>query len=212
MPAKSRSTGPFVAPITKLAYAPNAVFTDNEFLWQNQPQTTFATNIPMWCINTAVVTSLAGEATNKALAQPVPLQQGMTVSSISYRITQTALGTPTAQFVAIYDNAATPNLIETSGNLGSAARAANTTHTVALRRPVTIPVTNMYYIAIGFTASTIPTMLGSASGYSTNLTHLNPGLLGSAQTGLSFTATSGVAPSTITGVTTVNKMYWVAVQ
>lgn len=212
MPAKSRSTGPFVAPITKLAYAPKAVFTDDEFLWQNQPQTTFATNIPLWTLNSAAAVSIAGAATGVAIAQPIALQQGMVVTSISYRTTNTAAGTPTAQYVALYDNAATPNLLVTSGNLTTTARAANTTHTVAMSRPYTVPTSNIYYVSISFTATTVPTLLGVSSGYTTNTGHA-AGLLGTVALGWTHgSALAGVAPATIAAPTVITRNAWVAVQ
>lgn len=212
MPAKSRSTGPFVAPITKLSYAPNQVFTDDEFIWQNQPQTTFATNFPIWMLNTAAAVSIAGAGTGVGLAQPISLQQGMVVTNISYRTTNTAAGTPTAQYVALYDNAATPNLLVTSGNLTTTARAANTTHTVAMQRPYTIPTSGIYYVSISFTASTVPTLLGVSSGYTTNTGHA-AGVLGTPAQGWTHgTALAGVAPATIATPTVVTRAAWVAVQ
>jgi hypothetical protein len=210
MPAKSRSTGPFVAPITKLAYAPNAIFTDDEFLWQNQPQTTFATSIPLWALNTAVANTISTAGTGIALAQPIALQQGMVVTSISYRTTATA-GTPTSQFVALYDNAATPNLLVTSGNLGSTSRANNTTHTVAMSRPYTIPASNIYYVSISFTGGTQPSLLGTIPTY-TNTGHV-AGVLGTVVLGWTHgSGLAGVAPATIASPTVVAKAAWVAVQ
>lgn len=218
MPAKSRATGPFVAPITKLAYAPNAIFTDDEFIWQNQPQTTFATNMPIWTLGTSLVVNV-GRATNTtwstgtAWAVPIALQQGMVVTNISYRTGTTAAGTPTAQYVALYDNATTPNLLVTSGNLGSTARAANTIYTIPMSRPYTVPTTNIYYVSISFTASTMPDLLGITPGLVTTTNPHYDGIFGTPRQGIYHgSALGGVAPATIASPTLASKAFWVAVQ
>jgi hypothetical protein len=218
MPAKSRSTGPFVAPVTKLSYAPNQVFTDEEFLWENQPQTTFATNIPVWTLGTKIVENIT-RTTNTtwtsgtAWAVPIALQQGMVVTNISYRTGTAGAVTPTAQFVALYDNATTPNLLVTSGNLTTTARAASTTYTVAMQRPYTVPTSNIYYVSISFTAGTMPDMTGFSPGVvpATNIHY--DGILGTPRQGIYHgSALAGVAPATIASPTVASKAYWVAVQ
>lgn len=218
MPAKSRSTGPFVAPITKLAYAPNAIFTDDEFIWQNQPQTTFATNIPIWALNTAVVTNITRTtnttwSTGTAWAVPIALQQGMVVTSMTYRVGTQAAVTPTAQYIALYDNATTPNLLVTSGNLGSAARAANTIYTIPMSRPYTVPTSNIYYVSISFTAGTLPDLTGVAPGLATTTNPIYDGVLGTPRQGIYHgSALGGVAPATIASPTLASKGFWVAIQ
>jgi hypothetical protein len=100
-------------------------------------------------------------ATGVMTSVPVYLAAGDVVTSISVRSGETAAGTPTAYWVALYSDAAVPALLAQSADQTTAAWAANTTKTLALSAPVTITRSGIYWVGIMVTATTPPTLLGT---------------------------------------------------
>jgi hypothetical protein len=103
---------------------------------------------------------LAIAATGVVQSVGIPLQVGDLVTNLTFVTGATAAGTPTAGFVALYSPAGV--LLGQSADFGSTARAANTAYSIALATPVLITVAGMYYAAISFTATTVPTLRGAS--------------------------------------------------
>ena len=99
-------------------------------------------------------------ATGVVLSVGIPLQVGDLVTNITFVTGATAAGTPTAGFVALYSPAGA--LLGQSADFATTARAANTAYTVAIATPVLITAAGLYYAAISFTATTVPTLRGAS--------------------------------------------------
>lgn len=140
-------------------------------------------------------------ATGVAHATAIPLQAGDVVSTITFVTATTAAGTPTAGFAALYSSASTPALLAQTADFGSTARAANTAYSVSLASSVTITEAGLYYVAISFTASTVPTLHGCTLNNAVMAGAIVTGMPVLAQTfGTSLGAT---APATLTSGTAV---------
>lgn len=200
----TKSRGPFQSPMTRYAGNPFKAFTDPVWMYYNQPFQSMEMNLPIYLAASAGG-NLALSATGVGLACPIALQEGTIVSNISFHTATTAAGTPTHQYVALYDNSATPALLTTSGDLTSTARAANTLYTVAMNKTYVIQTSGIYFVSISFTATTVPTVLGLTLFNVANAGAIN----GSPILGQSHgSALAGVAPATIASPTTVAKMFW----
>lgn len=128
---------------------------------------------------------------------PVYLVAGEVVTNLSFCSGQTAAGTPTNWWFALYDTAATAALIAQSADQTSTAWAANTVKTLALSAAYTVTKTGTYYAAIMVKATTVPSLLGTIC-----LPPIVTGERKLAQTsGSSLTAT---APSTIASPAVAN--------
>ena len=138
----------------------SGAFYDEEFLRQGSPaNTTFAESV------SRVVTANTGVAigaTGVELSAGIPLQFGDLVTNITFVTSGTAAGTPTAGYVCLRDPSGA--LLAQSADFGSTARAANTAFTVALATPQLITVPGLYYVGISFTATTVPTLVGTTIG------------------------------------------------
>ena len=99
----------------------------------------------------------------KMTAVPVFLAAGEVVTSVSFVTGATAGATMTHWWVALYDNAATPNLLAQSADQTSGAIAASTVITKALATAQTIGKTGVYWVAIMVAASTVPSLLGAVA-------------------------------------------------
>lgn len=163
--------------------------------WQSDgktPNTAFnRSNLPRFGL-----TDSGGDSSNVALTTqvmtsvPVYLVQGETVTNISFYSGQTAAGTPTNWWFALYDTSSTPALLYQTADQTSGAWAANTKKTLALSTAYTATKTGIYWAAIHVKATTVPSLLGTIS-----LPPIVTGERNLAQTsGSSLTAT---APSTI---------------
>lgn len=148
-------------------------------------------------------------ATGVAHATAIPLQAGDVVTNITFLIGGTAASVPTAGFVALYSSAATPALLAQSADFTTTARAANTPYTVPMVTAYTVLASGLYYVSVGFAATTVPTLRGISTGNA-----INSGALG-----LSFkvlaqshgSGLTGTAPATIASPTTVATPCWFAV-
>lgn len=133
----------------------NGPYFSEEFLRQGSPtNTTFAETVPRYLAgaNGAIA------ATGVVLSAGVPLQAGERAANITFVTATTAAGTPTAGFVALYSPAGA--LLAQSADFTTTARAANTAFTVALATAQLITTAGLYYVAISFTAATVPTLRG----------------------------------------------------
>lgn len=100
-------------------------------------------------------------ATGVMTAVRIKLFAGDIVTNISVRSGNTAAGTPTAYWFALYSNAGTPALLAQTADQTTTAWAANTTKTLALATAQTISKTDYYWAAVMVTATTPPTLLGT---------------------------------------------------
>jgi hypothetical protein len=137
------------------AYATAGPTTPTTFFRANQPR--------IGLYDSASDTGQVALATGVMTSVPVFLAAGDVVTSLSFRSGTTAAGTPTNWWFALYSNAATPALLAQCADQTSTAWAANTTMTKALATAQTISVTGVYWAAIMVTATTPPTLLGSAA-------------------------------------------------
>lgn len=116
------------------------------------------------------------------------LQDGDTVTNLTFISGATAAGTPTNYFFALYSGAGAL-LAQTADQL-TAAWAADTAKTLPLATAQKITKSGIYYAAISVTATTVPTLVGT--------TGAKPVLTGEGN--LSQTSGSGLtgtAPATI---------------
>lgn len=160
---------------------------------------TYAETIPRWLADS----NIAIAATGVVLSTGIPLQNGDTVTNITFETATTAAGTPTAGFAALYSPAGV--LLAQTADFGSTARAANTQYTVALATPQTISAAGLYYVAISFTAGTVPTLVGHAV---FNALQAGAGSITTPSTRKVLAQTHGsavgaTAPATITSATAV---------
>lgn len=94
---------------------------------------------------------------------PLYLRAGDVVTNLTFVSGTTAAGTPTNWWFALYSPATTPALLAQTADQTTTAWAAYTAKTVALTAPVTIATTGWHWAAIGFKATTVPTLLGSVA-------------------------------------------------
>ncbi|MFB7776920.1 hypothetical protein [Streptomyces bauhiniae] len=120
------------------------------------------------------------------------LQDGDTVSALTFISGGTAAGTPTNQIAALYSGAGA--LLGQSVDKTSEAWAADAAKSFALSSPVRITRSGVYYAALAVAAGTVPTLVGSVGA--------KPFLTGEAN--LAQTSGSGIgatAPATISSPT-----------
>jgi len=128
------------------------------------PDTFCRRNLPrVGLYDSASDTGQVALATGVMTSVPIFLQAGDVVTNLSFRSGATAAGTPTNYWFAIYSDAATPALLAQTADQTSTAWAANTTKTLALSAPYTVPKTGIYWAAIMVTATTPPTLLGACA-------------------------------------------------
>lgn len=137
------------------AYATSGPSSPSTFYRANQPR--------IGLYDSASDTGQVALATGVMTSVPIFLSAGDVITSVSFRSGATAAGTPTAWWFALYSNAATPALLAQTADQTSTAWAANTTKTLALATAQTISITGIYWVAINVTATTPPTLLGSAA-------------------------------------------------
>lgn len=136
-------------------YATAAPASPTTFYRSNQPR--------IGLYDSASDTGQVALATGVMTTVPVFLAAGDVITNISARSGATAAGTPTNYWFALYSDAATPALMSQSADQTSTAWAANTTKTLALAAAQTISRTGIYWVGIMVTATTPPTLLGSAA-------------------------------------------------
>lgn len=130
----------------------------------SSPDTFFRRNLPrIGLYDSASDTGQVALATGVMTSVPIFLQAGDVVTNLSARSGATAAGTPTNYWFALYSDAATPALLAQTADQTTTAWAANTTKTLALSAPYTVPKTGIYWAAIMVTATTPPTLLGACA-------------------------------------------------
>lgn len=135
------------------AYAASVPSSPSTFYRANQPRVGLYDSV-------SDANSLA-LATGVMTSVPIFLAAGDVITNISFVSGNTAAGTPTNWWFALYDTSATPALISQTADQTSGAWAAFTTQTKALTAPYTVSKTGVYWVTINVTATTVPTLLGS---------------------------------------------------
>jgi hypothetical protein len=144
---------------------------------------------------------LAALTTQVMTSVAIPLQAGDTVTSLTFLSGNTAAGTPTNWWFALYDDSATPALLAQTADQTTGAWAANTAKTVPLATAQTIPRTGVYYAAVMVKATTVPTLAGAAVQNAAGAGAVVSGMKVLART--SGSALTATAPATIATPTTV---------
>jgi len=171
---------------------------------------TFAESIPRYLAGT----DNAIGATGVVHSTFVPVQPGDAISNITFVTGGTAAATPTAGFAAIYSSAGA--LLGQTADFATTARAANTAFTVALVTPIAISGQasgqSGVFVAISFTAGTVPTLRGLTVGNAAVSGALGlaapsaPRILGQTH----GSAVGATAPATIATPTTVATVIYFA--
>lgn len=182
----------------------NGNLFDDQWLRQGQPtNTTFAETVH----RTQVTANGAIAATGVVMSAAIGLNPGDVASRVTFVTATTAAATPTAGFVALYSP--TGVLLAQSADFGSTARAANTAFTVAFATPFLVSEVGLYYVAISFTAGTVPTLRGFDLGNAVVAGTLGLGCPALVQTHGS--AVGAVAPATIVTPTTTGVVPYLVV-
>jgi hypothetical protein len=176
----------------------NGNFYSDDWVRQGKPtNTTFAETIPRYMASANGAIAASGVV----LSAGIVLHPGDKVTNITFVTATTGAGTPTAGFVALYSPAGA--LLAQSADFGSTARAANTAFTVALATAQLITESGLYYAAISFTASTVPTLKGFDLGNASVAGAIGlsvPVLVQSHGSGVGATAPATIATPTTTSV------------
>jgi len=162
------------------------------------PELFHRANLPrLGLYDSAGDTNHAALATGVMTSVPLFLVAGDLITNLSFVSGNTAAGTPTAWWFALYDTQSTPALIAQTADQTSTAWAANTVKTLALSTAYRVTTTGVHWAAINVTATTVPTLVGSFG--------VKPILTGernlSQSSGSSLTTT---APATIASPTVKN--------
>jgi hypothetical protein len=197
----SKSRGPFNVPVSRLAGGSTMSIVDEDFIKQGSWAQPFRESLPRF----SCAANVAIAATGVAHATGISLQEGITVSNITFRIGTTGANTPTAGFIALYDPTLT--LLAQSAAFGSTARAVSTTYTIPLSTQVTCQTSGFYYVAISFTATTVPTMVGITGVAAVNGNAFVSGM--PSLTGTSGSALGDVAPATLTLANIAGAVYYI---
>lgn len=128
------------------------------------PTTFYRSNLPRVGMYDSISDSNNVALTTQVMTSvPVFLAAGDVITNVSIFVGTTAAGTPTNWWLALYSNAATPALLAQSADQLTGALAANTKQTLALATAQTISKSDVYWVGIMVKATTVPTLLGSAT-------------------------------------------------
>lgn len=133
----------------------------NDLGWLNSagrpdPEVTFhRANLPRVGLD-----DVATAATGVMCSVAIYLQDGDLISNLTWISGATAAGTPTNYFTALYNGAGA--LLAQSADQLTAAWAADTAKTLALATAQRITKSGIYYAALSVTATTVPTLVGTA--------------------------------------------------
>jgi hypothetical protein len=147
-------------------------------------------------------------STGVCLATAIQLTKGTIVTKLGI-LTGGTIGSPTHQFAALYDTAATPALIGQSTDATTTAFTADTIALFTLTTAYVVPTTGLYYASF-MVAGTVPTTLCAVTARAgTNDATITTG--GKFRSGTHGSALTGTAPSTIASPAAVVNTPWVGV-
>lgn len=132
------------------------------------------------------------------------LRKGQVVSNISFFSSTVAAATPTNGFFALYS--LRRDLLASSANFTTEAWAANTIKTKAMTAAYTVPISQIYYIALMTTATTTASLKGVPSIAGGELYANNIAGGGSSNTGLTT-----VLPNPANQPTAITHKIWAAI-
>lgn len=191
--ASSHASGVTLTPVP-VGVAGYPLFAPSGFLAETMPRSSCPE------VNTVVGT------TGQIPMQAIWLQAGMVVSKISICSATTAANTPSHYCFALYTAAGV--LCGSTADQTSTAWAGNTMNTLALTSAYTVPTTGMYYVAMPYVGTGVPTIKGGTAKTDGTLQFTGVPLTGVSGT----TYTTGTAPATITAVAAaVTTSFWGAV-
>jgi hypothetical protein len=191
--ASSHASGVTLTPLS-VGIAGVPLFAPTGFLAETMPRQSCPE------INTVVGT------TGQIPMQAIWLQAGMVVKNITFCSATTAANTPSHYCFALYTSAGV--LCGSTADQTSTAWAANTVLTLALTAAFTVPTTGIYYLAMPYVGTGVPTLKGGTAKTDGTLQFTAPALTGVSGT----TYTTGTAPATITAVAgAVTTSFWGAV-
>lgn len=128
-----------------------------EWLLDGSPAGTFRQTIQ----RKRAVSVLSALTSGVMYSTAICLEEGDVVTDLTFRSVGAAV-TPTNWWFALYDAAATPALVAQSADQTTTAWGANTSKTLALSSPYTVPTTGIYYASIMMAAGTVVTLLGQS--------------------------------------------------
>lgn len=185
-----------------------------DYLFQGSPSALLNENFPHGEITTDLVASLT---TQIMTSVGIPLMAGSVVSTMTIVSGATPLATPSHAWMALYSPAGA--LLGQSTDVPAQALAANTalTHTFATGTGAggTIPIaaTGIYFAAVMIQATTVPTLIGRASGaVVAGQAALNTALSFPAISQTSGSALTTTAPATIASPTNLIVVPYVALR
>ena len=149
-------------------------------------------------VNTVVST------TTQIAMQAIWLQAGMVIKNITICSATTAANTPGHYCFALYTVAGA--LCGSTADQTSTAWGSNTLLTLALTAAYTVPATGMYYIALCYAGTGVPTIKGGTARTDGGLGFAAPALSGISSTSY----TTGTAPATIGAVAAAVTTSWYA--
>jgi hypothetical protein len=154
------------------------------------------------------LTDVSAGLTEQVVFVPVFVADGDVLTNVVYKTGATAAGTPTHQFVSLYN--ASGAKVVSSADGTTTARAAFATVTVPFTAPETVAAGagGVWYVAIGYTATTTPSLLSHVFTSDTGLLPQFAGLTAKGvdipqaqkSVGGAYTTTG---PSTVAGATGV---------
>ena len=143
-------------------------------------------------------------ASGTLFMQAIFLQGGVIVNNIVLYSATTASATLTYCLFGLYDSSR--NLLATSANASALGTwAANTSRSLPMVTPYTIPTTGLYYIGVFVTATTMPTLKGFTARTDGSLNGTAPIISGTADTGLT------ALPNPASAITPTNNSIWACV-
>lgn len=129
--------------------------TNPDWDLDGKPSGFFRSNIKRSDLQTDVAAALT---TQVMLGVAMHLNVGETVSKIGFMVGATGQATVVDQWVALYDNSATPKLLGQATDTLTAAITASTLLEYSLATPVTVTATGIYICALMVKAS-VPSLL-----------------------------------------------------
>jgi len=178
--------------------------TADQWLWAGSPNG----GVVSENIDRALISAdLSALTTQVMLSVGVPVQAGELVSTIWFLSGNTAAGTPTNYWAALYD--VDGALMAQSADKTNTAWAGDTAKSFAIT-PVAAPVSGIYYAALMVKATTPPSLMGRSVNRAAAA-----GVIATGQKVLAQTSGSGLtttAPATIATPTTVVNVPYVALR
>lgn len=148
-------------------------------------------------------TTVAAATSGTLVMQAIWLPAGMTISTLTTQSGPTAAATPTARWLALYDQ--NRSLLRQAPDLGTTALAANTLWQQSIT-PYVTTYSGLYYIGILTVATTPNSLIGATTAAQAAIRGQVPILSGTSNTALTTTA-----PATANAITATVNTYWVSV-